>query len=117
MSQSFEQIHLKLKLLGRFQFQNGTNVPLVVSVLIRFVLSNLLFLCRIHIMSGKEPSPTSENDTAYENNLRYAAKKFESEGILGLIEPINKYSVPGYYMNNFEKGIPHNVKYKKKIIK
>lgn len=56
-------------------------------------------------MSGKVPTPTSVNDQTYENNLRYAAQKFEGEGILGLIEPINKYSVPDYYMNSFEKGL------------
>lgn len=57
-------------------------------------------------MGGKLLSPpTDENHNAYIKNLQYAAKKFEQENIVGLIEPINKYSVPGYYLNNYEKGI------------
>lgn len=57
-------------------------------------------------MGGKLLSPpTDENHKAYIKNLQYAAKKFEQENIIGLIEPINKYSVPGYYLNNYEKGI------------
>lgn len=57
-------------------------------------------------MGGKLLStPTDENHKAYIKNLQYAAKKFEQENIVGLIEPINKYSVPGYYLNNYEKAI------------
>lgn len=56
-------------------------------------------------MAGKlEGNATDCNDSTYENNLRYAANLLEKENILGLIEPINKYSVPNYYMNSYEKG-------------
>lgn len=55
-------------------------------------------------MSGKVSEPTSLNDETYEKNLSYAVEKFEKEGIVGLIEPINNISVPNYYMNNFQKG-------------
>ncbi|CAG9855206.1 unnamed protein product [Phyllotreta striolata] len=61
---------------------------------------------KIHIMAGKlDGCPTEANDCAYENNLRYAVKLLEKENILGLIEPINSYSVPNYYMNSYEKAI------------
>ncbi|CAH1103094.1 unnamed protein product [Psylliodes chrysocephalus] len=61
---------------------------------------------KIHIMAGKlEGNATDCNDSTYENNLRYAANLLEKENILGLIEPINKYSVPNYYMNSYEKAI------------
>ncbi|XP_050293759.1 putative hydroxypyruvate isomerase [Anthonomus grandis grandis] len=61
---------------------------------------------KIHIMSGRVEGPCSEaNDAAYINNLKYAAKILEKENIIGLIEPINKYSVPNYYMNSYEKAI------------
>lgn len=56
-------------------------------------------------MSGKiNGMPTEANDICYENNLKYAANLLENENIIGLIEPINKYSVPHYYMNSYDKG-------------
>lgn len=56
-------------------------------------------------MSGTvNGTPTQENDEAYESNLRLAVNLLEKEGILGLIEPINGYSVPNYYMNSYDKG-------------
>lgn len=56
-------------------------------------------------MAGKVVNSTSANDKAYEDNLRYAANRFATENIVGVIEPINNITVPGYYMNSFEKGI------------
>lgn len=59
----------------------------------------------IHIMSGLVLSPTKENDKVFEKNLRLAAAVFEKEEIIGVIEPINGYSVPNYYMNDFNKAL------------
>lgn len=62
--------------------------------------------CRkIHIMSGKVESPTAINDIVYENNLRHAVERFQAEDIVGLIEPINRITVPNYYMHDFVKGL------------
>lgn len=55
-------------------------------------------------MAGIVENPSPINDTVYESNLRYAVDKFKAEGIVGLIEPINSYSVPHYYMNCYDKG-------------
>lgn len=55
-------------------------------------------------MAGKVENPSLENDMAYENNLRYAAKRFEAVNIVGLIEPINNITVPNYYLNSFSRG-------------
>lgn len=60
---------------------------------------------KIHIMAGKVLEVTHLNDTTYENNLRYAANELAKENILALIEPINPYSVPNYYMNSYEKAL------------
>ncbi|XP_075233120.1 hydroxypyruvate isomerase-like protein Gip [Lycorma delicatula] len=60
---------------------------------------------KIHIMAGVVHNPTAENDDTYEKNLSMASKLLEVEGITGLIEPINPYSLPGYYLNNYEKCI------------
>ncbi|GLH10953.1 Putative hydroxypyruvate isomerase [Gryllus bimaculatus] len=60
---------------------------------------------RIHIMSGRVEDVTRENADTYEKNIRYATSLLEKENIVGLIEPINPYSVPKYYMNSYEKGL------------
>ncbi|XP_074096255.1 hydroxypyruvate isomerase-like protein Gip [Cotesia typhae] len=60
---------------------------------------------KIHVMAGIVENPTAANDTVYESNLRYAVDQFQKEGIIGIIEPINPYSVPNYYLNCFDKGI------------
>lgn len=55
-------------------------------------------------MAGIVENPTAENDTVYESNLRFAVEKFKEEGIIGIIEPINKYALSNYYLNCFDKG-------------
>ena len=53
-------------------------------------------------MSGK-PVESGSLDVL-KRNLRSALPILEQNGIVGLIEPINKYSVPGYFLNDFEIG-------------
>ncbi|XP_076262060.1 hydroxypyruvate isomerase-like protein Gip isoform X2 [Rhynchophorus ferrugineus] len=61
---------------------------------------------KIHIMSGRvEGDITEKHDQTFINNLRYAVGLLEKENILGVIEPINKYSVPKYYLNSYEKAV------------
>ncbi|XP_058467630.1 putative hydroxypyruvate isomerase [Malaya genurostris] len=61
---------------------------------------------KIHIMAGKlAGSATTQHDTTYVSNLKTAASLLEKNNILGVIEPINKYSVPGYYLDSYEKAI------------
>lgn len=56
-------------------------------------------------MAGKvEENVSAIHDSVYENNLRYAVELLEKENIVGVIEPINKYSIPHYYMNCYDKG-------------
>lgn len=60
---------------------------------------------RIHIMAGKVNGPTTaQNDATYLSNLKMAATILEKNNLLGVIEPINQYSVPGYYLSCYEKG-------------
>ena len=66
------------------------------------MLLHLFF--RIHVMSGAVETVNEANVETYERNIKHAASVFEKENIIGLIEPINPYSVPKYYMNNFHKG-------------
>jgi len=67
--------------------------------------ANALNCSKIHVMAGIVIQPTEANHNTYEKNLTYAAQIFEAKGIIGLIEPINKYSAPGYYLNSYERAI------------
>lgn len=56
-------------------------------------------------MAGKLlESRSKANDDTYEKNLKWAVKILEEEHIVGVIEPICSYGVPGYYLDNFERG-------------
>ncbi|XP_076028845.1 hydroxypyruvate isomerase-like protein Gip isoform X2 [Oratosquilla oratoria] len=63
---------------------------------------------KIHVMSGKH-SQEKENSSlilsTFEANLRHAASRFEAEGLVGLIEPINPVSIPGYILNDYQTAI------------
>lgn len=61
---------------------------------------------KIHLMSGKLESPaTNENRETFIANLKFAAPFLEKEGIIGVIEPINNYSVPGYFLQDYKFAI------------
>ncbi|GAB0092500.1 Putative hydroxypyruvate isomerase [Sergentomyia squamirostris] len=60
---------------------------------------------RIHIMAGKVTEVTDDNHKVYVENLKYAVKILEKENIVGLIEPINRYAVPGYYLNCYDRAV------------
>ena len=56
----------------------------------------------VHIMSGV----TTQDAAAltFGNNLEYAVKYFEDQGLRPLIEVISSQAVPGYYMSDFSKA-------------
>lgn len=58
-------------------------------------------------MSGKLETnqPSQAHRDTFITNLKYAAKYLNHEGITGVIEPINHYSVPGYFLNDFKYAI------------
>lgn len=64
---------------------------------------------RLHILAGK--SLKGIIDTAmspvYLENLKTAAERLAKEDIVGVIEPINSISVPGYFLNNFDEGLKY----------
>ena len=66
-------------------------------------------------MSGKVGSGITGSEDTLKKNLEYALPLLKENGIVGLIEPINKYFVPGYFLNNYETGLEHisfgNIKY------
>lgn len=59
----------------------------------------------IHIMAGKVPNPTEENDRVYKQNLTLAAEMLKDQNLVGVVEAINSVSIPGYYLNDFQKAL------------
>uniref|UniRef100_A0A0K8UMQ0 Putative hydroxypyruvate isomerase n=1 Tax=Bactrocera latifrons TaxID=174628 RepID=A0A0K8UMQ0_BACLA len=64
---------------------------------------------KIHIMAGLTEGDSNEHLVTYKSNLKYSANILEKEDMVGLIEPINKYALPSYFMNSYETEI--NYKY------
>lgn len=66
-----------------------------------------LFDCKkIHLMSGKlEHAPTKAHHETFLSNLKYAAAHLEQANLIGVLEPINQYSVPGYFLSDFSYAI------------
>ncbi|KFB38232.1 AGAP003099-PA-like protein [Anopheles sinensis] len=61
---------------------------------------------KIHIMAGKLNGPaTDDHDITYLGNLQLAAPILERNNIIGVIEPINKYAVPGYYLSCYDTAV------------
>lgn len=66
-----------------------------------------LFDCKkIHLMSGKlDHGPTKEHHQTFVSNLKYASEILEQEDMLGVIEPINHLSVPGYFLHDYKYAV------------
>lgn len=52
----------------------------------------------VHVMAGKTDAPEARE--TFIANLRYAADKAALSGIKILIEPINQYDAPGYFLSD-----------------
>lgn len=57
-------------------------------------------------MAGTVSSKNAENDhlKTYISNLKKASDVLSSNNLTGIIEPINGYVIPGYFLNSFTKG-------------
>ncbi|KOB71362.1 Hydroxypyruvate isomerase [Operophtera brumata] len=60
---------------------------------------------KIHIMAGTLEHVSQIHWDTYESNLQYAADVLRTEGLMGVIEPINHYSVPHYFLSDFGKAV------------
>lgn len=67
---------------------------------------HLLFLHRVHIMVGLQDKKHTEEEhmQTLQKNLQYAADLFRKENIVGVVEPKNNITFPGYFLNDFDKG-------------
>lgn len=57
---------------------------------------------RLHIMSGRVSDDTKGSLEVLKSNLKRAIPILSQAGIIGLIEPINPYWVPNYFLNDFD---------------
>ena len=61
----------------------------------------------LHCMAGKAPAGVAADvlRRTYVENLRYAAAALKQAGLDALIEPINHYDIPGYYLNTTAQAL------------
>jgi len=62
---------------------------------------------QLNCLAGKAPAGADDAvlRRTYVANLRFAAAALKEAGIKALIEPINNYDIPGFWLNNTAKGI------------
>ena len=64
--------------------------------------ARVLGVPRLHCLAGLLPAgvSTQRAQAAYIDNLRFAAKQLRAHGIDLMIEPINTYDMPGYFLTS-----------------
>lgn len=69
--------------------------------------AKLLGVTQLNCLIGKVPEDASQlvMDQTVIENLRFAASELQKEGIKLLIEPINTYDIPGFYLHGTEQAI------------
>jgi len=78
-------------------------------------LSQALDCHRLHVLSGVTSASAENSDAELEetfvDNLRYAAKRLEPEGVVVLIEAISSHAKPNYFLPDPAKAerIVHRV--------
>jgi hydroxypyruvate isomerase len=62
---------------------------------------------RLNCLAGKAPLGIADNvlRETFVSNLRYAAAQLGAAGLRLLIEPINTYDIPGFYLNRTQQAI------------
>jgi hydroxypyruvate isomerase len=61
----------------------------------------------VHCMAGLAPAGVDAATLreTYVGNLRHAASEFQRVGLKAVIEPINAYDIPGYYLNRSAQAL------------
>lgn len=77
------------------------------SVAMGIAYANILGVKQLNCLAGKLPLKTDLTtvQTTLVNNFRYAANEFKQHGLRLLIEPINFYDVPGFYINTSQQAL------------
>ena len=69
--------------------------------------ATILGVPQLNCLAGKAPAesdPKALHDT-FVANLQYAASELKKAGLKLLIEPINTFDIPGFYLSKTEQGI------------
>lgn len=71
------------------------------------VYAKALGVKQLNCLAGKVPPAVSEAvlRQTFVDNLRYAAAELKKNGLRLLIEPINTFDIPGFYLNRTEQAI------------
>ncbi len=69
--------------------------------------ATLLGVKKINCLAGKAPAgiPDAQVRQTLVGNLRFAAAELEKHGIALLVEPINNYDIPGFWLNSTAKAL------------
>uniref|UniRef100_A0A0N4ZRI6 Putative hydroxypyruvate isomerase n=1 Tax=Parastrongyloides trichosuri TaxID=131310 RepID=A0A0N4ZRI6_PARTI len=70
--------------------------------------AKILGVNKVHVMSGVIDDKSICKETTHETyvrNLKIANKILEENGIECLIEPINNYTVPGYFLSSYQQAL------------
>lgn len=62
---------------------------------------------RLNCLAGKAPAGVGDAELrkTFVENLRYAAAAFKKAGLKLLIEPINRFDIPGFYLNTTAQAL------------
>jgi hydroxypyruvate isomerase len=62
---------------------------------------------QLNCLAGKAPAGVSDAvlRSTFVNNLKYAAAELKGAGLRLLIEPINRYDIPGFYLNTTAQAL------------
>ncbi|MDP5008367.1 MAG: hydroxypyruvate isomerase [Glaciimonas sp.] len=62
---------------------------------------------QINCLAGKKPADVSDAaaQETFVSNLKFAADKLQAEGIRLLIEPINTFDIPGFFLSGTQQAI------------
>lgn len=66
-----------------------------------------LGVSQLNCLAGKAPAgvPTEQLHATFVSNLRYAASALQAAGLRLLIEPINTYDIPGFFLSRTAQAI------------
>lgn len=69
--------------------------------------ATVLGVPQLNCLAGKAPAGVDDATlrATFMANLRFAAAELEKHGLKLLIEPINNYDIPGFWLNNTAKAI------------
>ncbi len=62
---------------------------------------------QVNCLAGKAPAGVSDAllRSTFVNNLKFAAAEFKGAGLRLLIEPINRFDIPGFYLNTTAQAL------------